>query len=112
MRYVLHIGVVLKGFCNGHFGRDSYEDKRVEAIGEDWLVAREVESGNVVFAHGADSLEKLLKSYEEVKVAEFHEKASEGGHMNECCQTTYNENQQAEVCESCHCVLPEGVRTE
>ena len=111
MKYVLHIGLVLKGFCNGHFGRDSYEDKRVEAIGADWLVAREVESGNVVFASGADSLEKLLKTYTDVKVAEFHEQAREGGHMNECCQTTYNENQQAEICVSCHCLLPEGMRT-
>ncbi len=38
------IGTVLYGFCNGFFGRDSYDDKRIEAIGADWVVARENES--------------------------------------------------------------------
>lgn len=36
----LRVGDVLDGFCGGVFGRDSYEDKRVEAIGTDWVVAR------------------------------------------------------------------------
>ena len=43
------IGEVLKGFCNGYFGRDSYEDKRVEAFGKDWVVCRDKE-GHVHFA--------------------------------------------------------------
>jgi hypothetical protein len=38
----LRVGDVLHGFCNGKFGRDSYEDKRVEVIGPDWVVCREV----------------------------------------------------------------------
>lgn len=38
----LRVGDVLYGFCNGYFGHDSYEDKRVEAIGGDWVVARSV----------------------------------------------------------------------
>lgn len=37
----LVIGVVFKGFCNGFFGRDSYQEKRVEAFGYDWIVARD-----------------------------------------------------------------------
>lgn len=37
----LRVGDVLHGFCGGWFGRDSYSDKRVEAIGADWVVARE-----------------------------------------------------------------------
>lgn len=32
---------MLYGFCGGFFGRDSYEDKRVEGIGTDWVVARD-----------------------------------------------------------------------
>lgn len=36
----LRVGDVLYGYCGGHFGRDSYEDKRVEAIGADWVVVR------------------------------------------------------------------------
>ena len=40
----LRVNDVLHGFCNGKFGRDSYEDKRVEAIGHglDWVVVREL----------------------------------------------------------------------
>lgn len=43
------IGMKLKGFCGGFFGRDSYGDKRIEAVGNDWIVARE-ENGEPVFA--------------------------------------------------------------
>jgi hypothetical protein len=38
----LRVGDVLYGFCNGYFGRDSHDDKRVEAIGGDWVIARTV----------------------------------------------------------------------
>ena len=37
----LRVGDVLFGFCGGFFGRDSYQDKRIEAIGADWVVARD-----------------------------------------------------------------------
>jgi hypothetical protein len=37
----LRVGAVLYGYCYGAFGRDSYDDKRVEAIGTDWVVVRE-----------------------------------------------------------------------
>ena len=37
----LRVGDVLYGFCGGWFGRDSYGDKRVEAIGADWVVVRD-----------------------------------------------------------------------
>lgn len=37
----IRVGTLLYGYCGGHFGRDSYERKRVEAIGADWVVARE-----------------------------------------------------------------------
>lgn len=36
----LKVGDVLYGYCNGHFGRDSYYDKTIEAIGPDWVVVR------------------------------------------------------------------------
>lgn len=36
----LRVGDILYGFCGGEFGRDSYGDKRVEAIGADWVVVR------------------------------------------------------------------------
>ena len=34
------VGTKLYGFCGGWFGRDAYGDKRVEAVGVDWVVAR------------------------------------------------------------------------
>lgn len=43
------IGEVFTGFCDGYFGRDSYDDKHVEAFGVDWIVCRET-SGSVVIA--------------------------------------------------------------
>jgi hypothetical protein len=43
------IGDRLDGFCNGHFGRDSYGLKVIEAEGADWIVARE-ENGAPEFA--------------------------------------------------------------
>lgn len=42
------VGEVFTGFCYGFFGRDSYGEKRVEAHGVDWIVARE--DGQPVFA--------------------------------------------------------------
>lgn len=51
MNTPLRIGDMLYGFCGGCFGRDSYYDKRVEAIGSDWVVARDSD-GQVVFYDG------------------------------------------------------------
>ena len=48
---ILRVGDALYGFCGGYFGRDSYDQKRVEAIGSDWVVAREG-GGKVVFYIG------------------------------------------------------------
>lgn len=39
------------GYCGSYFGRDSYRDKRIEAIGADWVVARD-DLGNVEFFTG------------------------------------------------------------
>lgn len=47
---MIAIGTVLYGFCAGQFGRDSYDDKRVEGFGADWVVARE-RGGFVVLAN-------------------------------------------------------------
>jgi hypothetical protein len=48
---LLPVGTVLYGYCNGYFGRDSYESKRVETVGADWVVARSEYNGNPVFAY-------------------------------------------------------------
>lgn len=47
----LRVGDLLYGFCAGAFGRDSYGERRVEAIGSDWVVARN-DSGDPEVAFG------------------------------------------------------------
>lgn len=47
---MVRVGTVVYGYCNGFFGRDSYNDKRVEAVGADWVVARDLVTGKVEFA--------------------------------------------------------------
>ena len=45
---MIRIGTMLYGYCVGYFG-ESYDDKRVEALGADWVVARD-NWGKVLFA--------------------------------------------------------------
>lgn len=54
------IGMMLYGYCNGYFGRDSYEPKRIEAEGIDWIVVRE-ESGRPNFATFRTAEEKDVR---------------------------------------------------
>ena len=58
----LRVGQIVYGFCNGKFGRDSYEDKRVESIGADWVVLRDADD-YVWLYHGVpeDLLEYTTK---------------------------------------------------
>ena len=37
---MIGVGTILYGYCDGFFGRDSYSNKRIEAVGADWVVAR------------------------------------------------------------------------
>lgn len=37
----IEIGDVLEGFCDGWFGRDSYDDKTVVHVGADYVVVSE-----------------------------------------------------------------------
>lgn len=49
----IRVGTILYGFC-GLFGGPHtdhyYGDKRVEAVGADWVVAREIDTGRACFA--------------------------------------------------------------
>lgn len=49
-------GDTLYGFCGGHFGRDSYGDKIVVAVGRDWVVVRGADNGAPDFAAIAPEL--------------------------------------------------------
>jgi len=51
------VGIKIYGFCNGFFGRDSYDDKIIIASGEDWIVAKS-DSGQNEFA-SFDSTEEM-----------------------------------------------------
>jgi hypothetical protein len=59
---VLQVDDVLDGFCGGWFGRDSYDDKRVEAIGVDWVVTR-TDAGGLEFAcdFGGHKIQELCE---------------------------------------------------
>lgn len=62
---IVQVGDVLHGYCGGYFGRDSYECKRVEAVGPDWVVCREnadYGSPSVMTAVGKD-IRRILVSY-------------------------------------------------
>lgn len=62
----IRVGTKLYGFCGGFFGRDDYWDKRVEAIGADWVVVR-YESGGVGFCSFGDD-EYTLEDLEEYTI--------------------------------------------
>jgi len=57
----LRVGDVLKGFCGGCFGRESFWDKRIEAIGSDWVVVREQDGSSNFWAGDPE----LLQEYRE-----------------------------------------------
>ncbi len=39
----LRVGQLIYGFCQGIFGRDHYGRWRVEALGYDWIVVRDMD---------------------------------------------------------------------
>ena len=58
---MLQIGQILKGYCSGFFG-NNYEDKRIEALGIDWIVVREIENDLVLFNNERKRFEKTLET--------------------------------------------------
>ena len=59
------VGMLVHGFANGVFGRDSYSCRRIEAMGADWVVTRTLDSGDPEFASGEDSLRWLKRNIDE-----------------------------------------------
>jgi len=53
----LAAGDVIHGFAYGAFGRDHYGCVRIEAVGPDWIVAREDSEHGPTFTAGRQSLE-------------------------------------------------------
>lgn len=62
---MLRVGDKLYGFCGGAFGRDSHDDKRVEAIGSDWVVARAIDSYGDCWAEFYSGCPEDLERYKE-----------------------------------------------
>ncbi|MEU2510193.1 hypothetical protein ABZ621_36645 [Streptomyces sp. NPDC007863] len=53
-------GDVIHGFAHGAFGRDHYHCVRIEAVGPDWIVARDPDrddEGHPSFTYGQQALE-------------------------------------------------------
>lgn len=74
---MLAVGTLLRGYCYGQFG-DTYESKRVEAVGVDWVVAREPSSGEVFFASGKDIHQILLEAQATLKSMKTVDEAGGG----------------------------------
>ena len=49
---VLRVGAKLEGYCSGAFGREYTNTYRVEAVGADWVVARN-QKGTPYFFEGS-----------------------------------------------------------
>ena len=60
------IGKKLYGYCDGAFG-ESYNDKIIEAVGKDWVVAREEPFEELVIAQFCegefDTLEEAMENH-------------------------------------------------
>lgn len=88
------IGKTLYFYCAGYFGSQSYTDKVIEAIGKDWVVAREVESNEVVLASFYDKEhmeEKLLEWSVKPsnKKEEMHDEEDEGEDLSDMITKEY-----------------------
>lgn len=62
------LGVVLYGFCNGYFGRDSYDDKLIVGIGSDWVVVS-YDDGSKGFA-SFDTYEEMFDCISKWRIEE------------------------------------------
>lgn len=66
-RRPLAVGDVIHGFAYGAFGRDHYHCARIEAVGPDWIVARDPDSDwtGPSFTSGRHSLELCQQARDE-----------------------------------------------
>lgn len=63
----LAVGDVIHGFAYGAFGRDHYDCVRIEAVGPDWIVARDTDEDHrgPSFASGRQALELVQQARDE-----------------------------------------------
>lgn len=72
-----YVGKILRGYCNGYFGRDSYHKKTILQIGHRWVVVLENEfdpenecPNYAVFTNTEEMITYLDKWLEESKKLE------------------------------------------
>ncbi len=58
---MIMVGMIIGG-SSGYFGRGNYNDVRVEGVGVDWVVARDIEEDIIVLAQGSD-IHLMLEEY-------------------------------------------------
>lgn len=58
------VGIRIYGYCNGYFGRDSYDDKIIIASGTDWIVAQTDEGSHefAIFDEG-ENVERCIERW-------------------------------------------------
>ncbi|ARX81566.1 hypothetical protein SMD44_00964 [Streptomyces alboflavus] len=63
----LAVGDVIHGFAHGAFGRDHYDCVRIEAVGPDWIVARDPDTtwAGPSFTSGRRALELCIGARDE-----------------------------------------------
>ncbi|MFD4788267.1 hypothetical protein ACFWN1_14650 [Streptomyces sp. NPDC058459] len=66
-RLPLAVGDIVHGFAYGAFGRDHYDCVRIEAVGPDWIVARDANPDDTSpsFTTGRESLELCQQARDE-----------------------------------------------
>lgn len=71
----LAVGDVIHGFAHGVFGRDHYHCVRIEAVGSDWIVARDPDDDThePSFATGARTLDLCAEVRDEGHKTEYGE---------------------------------------
>lgn len=58
------VGIKILGFCNGYFGRDSYNNKIIIASGDDWVVTKDNYGMSEFASFGnEDDMEELITSW-------------------------------------------------
>jgi hypothetical protein len=55
-------GQIIHGFASGAFGRDHYGCCRVESVGPDWVVGRDLESTALCFTSGRTALLLVIEA--------------------------------------------------
>lgn len=58
------IGQKIYSVCEGYFGRNNWQEKRIEAFGEDWIIVRDSHGQpDAAFFHSREEMEECLERW-------------------------------------------------